>query len=585
MVDEPPMTTKRSGHGAIKIAFLLAVAAGTVSSFPIWSGLFQTPPGSFFLWSADPYDNNTYFAKMRPGYRGEWLTVNLYDTIDHEPVLLFPFHVLLGRVAGVYRDFLQWRNGVEPPAYQTMPPVCNDSRLLLTLALAMTIYWFSGMITARPSRRLWAMALALFAGGWGRACNTEAHVLKSCVFYPNFIVSLCFYVLACGAFLRAVKRPSQRARCVLWGAVAGFGLGWVHPYDAPPLIAIGLVFLAWRWRQTRRFPKTLFIAGAAFGAFAAAPILYQMHVKSREPMFQVIDAQNYLRWDQWWQWARMLDVYLAAAVAGVVALWRRRFGPEAMFVIVWVVVGVAVINIPVEFQRRMIEGLPIGLAFATVAAAEQFLIAPLARLKSASGRISSGGPPFVVPPSGGLGSEKRHVPTEVGTTNPRRRLRALRHIAFAGLLLLLLPRTLWVLYDASFTVYRSRARECFIPMEEIEAFDWLSHNTDWREPVWASRERSNAIPFLSGNRVFYGHDVETSFSQEKRLRTAMLFGGALPVEEFHAIVRRFGIRYLYYGPMERAMNPRGDIAAFDPKTLGVPVFANSLVRVYCLSSP
>ena len=558
---KPPC--RRARREAAALAFLLAVAAGGASSFSVMYGLARTPSGALFMWSADPADNNGYFAKMRAGYRGDWRTTMLYTSEPHEPVFLFPFHVALGHVAALYRDYRTWRTGQEPPACETIPKVYNATRVCLVIALMMTVYWFSGFLTARPWRRVWAVAFAAFAGGWSglpwpvgafgyTPPNTETSVMKSCILFPNFAASLIFYLMACAAFVNAMKRPSQR-RSVAWAALAGLGLGWVHPFDSPPLCAIGAVALAWRWLQTRRFPRTLFASVAAFTVFTGGPILQQILIRNKMEMFRIIDEQNALWWNHWWEWARMLDVYLAAAAVGLAVLWKRRRRPEAMFILVWVAVGLAMVNVPVRFQRRMIEGVPMGLAFATVAGIEGALVRPLVRwlgrlrMRRGEGQRAEG----------------------LRAANARVAVGRLRFALYTAALLLLTPGTARVLYDTSAGCFSRPSNYYYIERPEADALEWLEKHSDWREAVWGEKFRANSIPYLSGHRVFYGLDAETIHSREKLAWTQEFFSWKMPVEKFRRICRDYGVKYVYFGAREKLYDPvlHRDIGAYDPKTL------------------
>ncbi|MCX7046783.1 MAG: hypothetical protein NTX50_15015 [Candidatus Sumerlaeota bacterium] len=560
-----PLSRPSTSRKSIAVVFLLAVVTGIVSSFSVYYGLLQTPPDAFFLWSADPGDNNGYFAKMRTGYRGEWLTTMLYTSEEHPPVFLFPFHVLLGHAARVYGGYLTWKNGYAPSALEAMPPVYNAARFALVVALALTVYWFSGMITRRPRQRMWATAFAMFAGGWSALPNTEASVMKSCILFPNFTASLILYLLACGAFLAAMKRdrtahlfPGVRAMegrrrspaviCV-WAALAGFGLAWIHPFDVPPLCAIAAAVFAWQWLALRRFPRMLFLAAFLFALLAGGPILYQMAIKWRIPIFETIEWQNALYWSFPGEWARMLDIYLIIGLAGLYFLWRRkRRRPEAMLLIAWVVVVLAMVNIPVRFQRRMIEGLPIALAFAALVAVDRGLFRFCARLRRpADGKIHA---------------------------SDRPRLRRMQTLARAAVFLLLVAGTCRVLYQTSVGTFRRASSYYYMDKPEVEAMRWLETNSDWQQVVWAEKFRGNAIPFLSGNRVFYGLDAETVDSRRKLEMTAEFFSWKMPRERFREICRKYNVAYIYFGPRERAYDGANqrDIGQFDPETLK-PVYA------------
>lgn len=500
------------------------------------------------MWSADPVDNNGYFKKMRTGYRGEWRSANLYSSESHEPALLFPFHVVLGRVAGMWRDSIEARTGETPPAWRTIPPVYDAARMLLVVAFFMALYWLTGELTSMPSRRLWGVAMVAFAGGvWPTDLHTEASILQSCIRFPNFVLSLLLYVLACGAFIRAMKRPEHRLRCAVWATIAGFGLGWTHPFDVPPLLAIGAAAFIWRWIQTRRLPLTLLIAGVCFAIASGAPILYQLSVKWREPVFQAMDAQNNLTWQPRWGWAPMLAGLLAVAAAASPFLWRRKATPAAMFVLSWIAVGLVMINLPVTFQRRMVEGLPIALALSSIWLVDGALL--MAKFK-------------------------------------RARLRLLRHVCFGALLLVMLPQTAAVLRRHSVGVFQRPTDLYYIAQAEADALAWLEGNSDWRDVVWAEYVRGNSIPYLSGNRVLIGHGVETIDFETKRAASVALFSGMLSREQFREVVTEYGVDYIYYGAREqRLARPGWRLAALDAEWLGEPVFRNELVEIYKVRRP
>ena len=538
-----------------------------VASWPHAAGYFHTPPGSVFVWSADPGDNNSYFAKMRTGYRGEWLTTNLYSSEPHPRVLLFPFHVILGRLAALYRDLLKWLTGQAPPAYVTMPAIYQATRFTLTAVLMAMVYWLAGMATTRPARRLWIVALTAFAAGsWAGGLNTEGSVLLSCARFPHFTFSLALYVLACGAFVAAMKHPERRRRCAVWGAAAGLGLGWTHPFDVPALGAIGAAALLWRWAQTRRFPPALFAGLVSFWAFAAFPVLYMGWAKWRSPVLAAIDAQNSLVWAHWWEPAWMLREYLILAAAGTPFLWIRRRDPAAMFVIVWLAVGLCATMAPSGFQRRVIEGLPIALAFGASALVEGGLYRPMIHRWKRNPDESR------LPPAGAYRPDAR-----------RRRL--LRHGCFLFVLLVLSPRTHWLLQSES-AEFTAGAALCYIDKENVDAMRWLENRSDWREVVWAQDRLGNAIPFLSGNRVFIGHNRETVDYLEKRALTQRLFSGDMGTGEFLDIVRRYGIHYLYVSRSKRGgRSGAPSVSLAIRELLGKPAYANGGVEIFRLEVP
>jgi hypothetical protein len=258
-----------------------------------------------------------------------------------------------------------------------------------------------------------------------------------------------------------------------------------------------------------------------------------------------------MRWRPWWGGLALLEAYLVVALLGAAFLYARRRRPQSLFVLTWVAAGVAMIHVPFQFQRRMIEGLPIALAFAAPAMVEGLLVRPALR----------------------LGGRKAAF--------PRRRIRLVRHIAYCVVLLILMPKTLWILYDRSVLTFGHPKDYYYAPVAEAKALEWLSRNSDWREVVWASYWRGNRVPFLSGNRVFFGHGVMTVRAQEKRQWTNDLFAFRLSVNEFRRIVREYGVDYVFWTVRDRAQDPRErDFALYDPDTLGAPVYDDGFAKIF-----
>ena len=535
-------------HSAWLAPLLLAVAMGLLASWPTLYGAARTPPDALFLWSADPRDNGSYFDKMRIGYEGQWRTTMRFTSEPHEPAFLFPFHILLGQGARLAVGALE---GVgladEPPVWRVLPAVYNGARFVLVAALVLALYGFAGQFSPRPRQRLRLTLFAMVASGWIAPPNAEAHILKSAILFPHFTLSLILYVIACGAFLGALR--GRRGAGLVWAAAAaGFGLAWTHPFDVPPLAALGALAPVGLALARRRRPDwSAWGPWVAFCLAAAGPILYQMSLRWRSEVFRAIDAQNVLLWGPWYQWAVMLNVSLLAAAMGAVFLWRRRRRSRECFVLLWLAVGLAMINAPAPFQRRMIEGWPFALALAALAAVDGLWVWWARR----GGGWGAG--------SDGAGQVSARTFGRLRRTAPWRAPLALA---------LLAPGTLMVLHETSVGVFGRPSRFYYLDRLEAEALVWLEANSPPGAAVWASPGRSPSIPWLTGRRIFYGLDAETVDSQQKRAWTEALFGRQMAAAQFRDLCARYGVDYVYFGPLEREMDPeQGDLDGFAPDAL------------------
>jgi uncharacterized membrane protein len=130
-------------------------------------------------------------------------------------------------------------------------------------------------------------------------------------------------------------------------------------------------------------------------------------------------------------------------------------------------------------------------------------------------------------------------------------------IVFAALtpLLLLAGTSLHVL-DRTPPIYR--------PGAEWAALDWLAANSDPQETVLAAYLSGNVIPARAGNRVVLGLGPQTVDAERKRAEVDQFYGAAATDEWRRALLKRYGVAYLWYGPHERAQGREASAPGFDP---------------------
>ena len=291
-------------------------------------------------------------------------------------------------------------------------------------------------------------------------------------------------------------------------------------------------------------------AGFALGSLI--PVVYQWSILRDIPVFQAIQESNRMKWKWWGEGFAMLELFFILGIGGLPFLWRRRRRPGALWIACWLLGAALVCPLPFSFQRRMIEGLPLALAFALPFCIEGWLIRPWLRRRIAAARRPG-----------------------------RRSLMLMRRVACWGVLALLLPRTLFIMNDHSFALYHMLNDLHYLHQEEVEAAEWLRTHSKGSEIVWASEVRGNRISFITGLRVFFGHDILTVDAGRKKIWCRDLFNFSMPAVEFRKIVEIYNIRYIFWTEHERRRDPlRRDFREFDPETLDPPVFQNSFVKIY-----
>ncbi|MBN1868931.1 hypothetical protein JW916_16775 [Candidatus Sumerlaeota bacterium] len=547
-----------------RIVLLLAACTAAIATLPNLYGLMKTPQGTLYLWSGPAWDINTYLILMRVGYDGALLQTNLLTSEPHPPVLSLPFYILLGHVARWYGALWASVSGEPIPSWRVIPIAFQHARTILTFLLVLAIYGMTTQLATRRHRRLWIVAYSVFGAGTILGHNTiltEGSVIASCVTYPHFVAALIAYMGAVASLIMGLRsdesaRDARERKRKVWAYVlaflGGLGLGWIHPFDLPPLFVAGAAVLVVRRFQTGRWPRAYLKILLVFCAVSGLSVLYQMSIMWRLPDFRQIDSNNVLYWWTRWSSLEAMDGLLYLSIPGLGLLLLRRRRPEAVFLVVWVAAIVVTMHAPVKFQRRLIEGLPIAFSCILPWTVEAILIRPLRR----------------------RGPRPRNV---------RARIRLVRHATYLAVLLLLLPRTFYILYDRSFNAFSLLSDSHYVDMREVEAADWLSHHAPPDSVVWASKRRGNRLPFFTGLRVYYGHDIMTVYSERKEHETNCLFNYVLPVEDFRRIVREYGIDYVFWTAFDPTYPDGEHMGDYDPETLGEPVFDSQFARIYAVS--
>jgi len=516
----------------------------------------HAPRDSVYMGSTKIYqaDQMYFYSVVKQGYSGSWLYDNVYSSGEPSPILWYPLYMGLGHLAKLSHSLVFAFTNISMPDYVCIPIVFHVVRFLLIVALIMSLYGLTGLITRSPSQRIWIVSFAAFSGGFLiKECITESHTLQSWFFYPHFVASQLLYIWILWGFLLSMNKRSSWFWPAGLCAAGGFGLGWVHPFDLLPLSAIGVVFFFSIWTIRRRFPLRLFLCGCLCALSASCPMAYFYLVTMKIPYFSMsFYANNILRWGYWLDPINYLELYLIGAfVLGLPALWVYRRKARFLFVFVWVLVGTVALWAPVASQRRLVEGLPLGFAFAWVIGLNVWIVNPLSRYL------------------------KNRYPADILSRN---RIRLLRNGIFLLAFLFLLPRTAYIYYRACFL---ARHPVCYEKKGVIRAYEWMARNTARRSVVWSHAETGNRIPYFSGNRTFIGQAPMIDY-RLKLNWTKALESQTLPVETFRRIVRDYSIEYLFWVVSED--EKAGDLQQYDPDTVRKPVYDAEGVRIYPINS-
>lgn len=504
---------------------------------------------SGFLFGVE--DGNSYLGKMRLGARGVWDFSLFYTPEAHDGVpLVFLPYILPGQIVG------HFIGDTDPALTPTLIGVYHLLREAFDVLLIVMIYRFAAAFLTEPRDRLMATLLAALGGGlgWLQALTGQS-ALPADFYIPegfSFLILFGLPHLALAraallggllALMRALPASAEAQRRAplrpapaewRWLLLAG-GLWLVVGLSVPfYFVIIYCILGAWglaSWVRTRRFPLALFVRAVIAAAITLPLFLFYTIAFVANPAFAAWSAQNNLA-------SPAPLIYLLAylplgllAAFGSRRLWAHTHAP---LLVGWVLIVPILVYLPINVQRRMSEAV----------------IVPLAVLAAAGLRVLA----------------------EHGV--PR-----LARGALVGITLL----TSVILLLGGYLVWLNPARPLYRPSAEIAAFNWLNAHSQPGEIALGAVETGNVLPAWTHLRTYMGHGPETINWPFKTARLEYFYADKMTAAERAAFFANpcaltlpcaGPIRYVFFGPLERALAPDAGTAN------STPAWAAGLTKIY-----
>lgn len=489
-------------------------------------------------------DSQSYLAKMLQGAQGRWLYHIPFTPERHKAAFVGGFYLFWGWVARLL--------GL-PIIY-----LWHTSRILCAAFLLLVTYLFIARFLEDRGERIFAFLLSVLGSGFGWTAlltgrpflwgsfpvdfkMPEAHPFFTILTFPHFSFATAMLLVIFLLLLEYLRRGG-----LWWSGLAGAAtllLIIAQPFNLAIVAAVLLAYLALlllfkRLPSGRRFGELLPLS------LIPLPLgIYYYFVFTTNPLFRA-----------WWEQASTPSPhplhYLLAygpfilAIPGIMALIREK--EEGLLLVAWAVIIPPLLYLPLNPQRRLIEGLHIPLSILATIGVYRYLLP---------------------------GMESSRLWAWI-TTHERYESRSLRRLVLVTIFLLTLPSNLYVLASLGVTAiqypypfYHERA--------EVEAVDWLAAHTSGEDTVFTTYWTGSYVAARAGNRVFLGHWAETMNYAQKTEEAKTFFGQASD-EWRKELLREYNISYLFYGPRERAL------PGFEPegKPYLVESYSNRLVTIY-----
>jgi hypothetical protein len=550
-----PDSLERLSHSA-EMWFVVGVTVAllVVTSIPYAYGYLSCPSDKWFSGVVyNMHDTGQYLSWMRDAGTS-FLTDNKLTAERNARVFVNLHWWIPGRLARVF--------GL------TFAQVYQVFRLVAVSLLTVITYACCAVLFSERCQRRFAFLLSTLTSGLGWVWVVLKYVTKGAApFFPHDIYTTpgnSFWVmlasphltfaaaLTLGVLLLALLSVWQRRfGYALAAAVLALFLGLGHIYDLVTVWAVLALFgllLAlrdgWSWR--------VFFSLALVVLVSVPAALYWGWVSSdAHPVWQQALAQydnlGAFTPDPAHLVILLGGTFLLALMTfdGLVPLRGQTDG--RLLLKGWFVIVPLLVYLPLHFQIMLLTGYSLPMAvLATVGLFDHVL--PWLRER-------------------------------VSGSHPRRWLTGerLNRVVPALLLLAVSATNLYLLAWRVVDLHRHEY-PFYLHSDEITAMRWLEEYTAPDEVVLSGFVVGHFIPGLTGDRAFLGNGVMTLDFNHKREMVKAFFDPETTDSERRALIREYGICYVFYGPAERALG------RYDPgaSSLFVEVFSSPRVRLYAV---
>ncbi|HEV8337657.1 MAG TPA: hypothetical protein VGR67_14685 [Candidatus Polarisedimenticolia bacterium] len=502
-------------------------------------------------------DNNVYLGLMRQAAEGRTLFTNNFTPEPNRPILFNVLYLGLGgisRITGWSLDFTH-----------------RGFMAVSIVLLVLSIYSFIAAGVRRPRYRRFALVLACLGGGllWLSrlllrfggidlrpitSWLVEVNLFHAMLVYPHFVFAAALLTASLALQLKS-ERVRSFGPAIAGGACLAI-LAFSHAFEAVAAIPIAVAYLLLEWLGRGASPSMNRWKCAALVAGIPLPFMALNYwILSREPMWgDVVRRLTFYTPDPF-RLIMSLGVTFFITVLTFEGFLRVDRPSGERMAKGWLLVVLFLAYVPsINWRWHLLNGIQIPLSVLATQGLRRTLFLRL-QIKRRGWRRSAG------------------------------KLRALllRPQLAAAMSLIAVLACLSALN--LFLSYREEAKRIaspvYLPGSEVDAMAWMSRQVPRDSVIFAAYVTGNYVPRLSGQRVFLGEDKLTAGYEDRIAQVHSFYATSQSDEARLELLRRFDVRYVFYGPEEKKLGP------YDPE--GAPflqrVYAQDGVKIFRVAGP
>ena len=520
-----------------RLLFLVLILVAVICLPYLYAFLVSGKDHVFAGFLINPVDSNSYLAKMYEGWNGSWRFTLPYTSDPGPGAYIFLFYLFLGHLA-------HW---LGLPLLWIFHSVRILGAILMVAALAKFLKVSLGKNIPGPFT---ALVWVTFGSGLGWLAilfgqlTSDTWVVEAFPFLSAFAIP--HFSLSLAIILSIFSRTNQSIKLqgVAFEVLEIVFLSLISPFSVVLILVVltgeafwdGFVF-KWAYLKGKTWLRLFWIS------LAGAPmLLYQLWVVNHDPYFAAWNAQNLTPSPQLWD---ILISFSPAILLAFLGGWeiirnnrdRNQSGAISKWpdpsrrLVVWAILGLTLIILPFNLQRRFMIGLYIPLVSLAI----------------------------------------------LGLSLLKRKQNFFKNLALG----LSLPTNLVLI---AILILSSQAHSSILYMtrDEANALSWIREYSPSNALILAGPEMGNFIPAKTGRRVIYGHIFETVNAAQEMKLVKDYFSGEMDPAQAEILLEQRKVDLVFCGPREKALSSSLTCRAAS----GLPVvFQQGEVTIYDAHSP